>query len=191
MTYNAATFQVFALMLALVLTGCASLPSHVIVAPDMTVTSAIYHNNKQAKLEVIDMRTANHMIQILREGDAAIILSAQDRLEDIINQSLKQHWQKQGLNIQSTGNNVISIAIEKSLISVSQQTFKYKAQTEIVLKVTVNNGAKTLTSTFKNSGSSNGPLKADIAVLERNFNLRLTNLLQQILVNEKISSFLK
>lgn len=190
MTYNSSYLQVFGLMLALTLSGCASHPSHVIVSPDMTIASAIYHNNKQAQLDVIDMRTANHIIQILHEDDAATLLSAQERLEDTIEHSLNQHWKKQGLNIQPNGKNSISVAIEKSLISVTQETFKYQSQTEIVLKVTINNGEKTLTSTFKNSGDSNGPLKADIAVLERNFNQRLTSVLQQILANKEISSFL-
>ena len=191
MKYKSSYIQVLGLMLTLVLPGCTSLPSHVIVTPDVINSSTVYHNNKLAQLAVVDMRTANHIIQILHEGDAATLLSAQARLEDTIKKNLNKHWKKQGLDIQSSANNSISVAIEKSLISVVQETFKYKAQTEIVLKVTVNNGEETLTSTFKNNGSSGGPLQADIAVLERNFNQRLTNLLQQILVNEKISHFLK
>jgi len=56
--------------------------------------------------------------------------------------------------------------------------------------VIVNNGSETLTSTFKNRGNSDGPFKADIAVLERNFNERLAKLLQQIIANQKINDFL-
>lgn len=173
------------------LNGCANIPNHVIIAPDIIMTPAISHNNKQAQLDVIDMRTANHVVQIMREGEAATLVSAQEALEDTIKNNLSKHWQKQGLVINTSGINTINISIEKAVISVSQATMKYKVQTEIVLKVTINNGAQTLTTTFSNRGNSDGPLQADIAVLERNFNQRLAKLLQQILASKKISDFLK
>ena len=179
------------LIMALILSGCSSTPSHLIIAPEIMAPSVVQHINKQAKLNVIDMRTANHIIQILRDGEAATLFSAQERLEDIIKNSLSKNWQKQGLTLQDNAVNSINVTIEKALISVTQETMSYQVKTEIVLKVAVNNGMQTLTSTFKNNGSSKGPFKADLAVLERNFNQRLTNLLQQILVNEKINHFLK
>jgi uncharacterized lipoprotein len=179
------------LIITLILSGCSSTPSHLIIAPEIIVPAITQHNDKKSTLNVVDMRTANHIIQILREGKAATIFSAQDRLEDIIKNSLSKNWKQQGLTLQSNAANSINVTIEKALISVAQQTMSYQVKTEVVLKVAVNNGIQTLTSTFKNNGSSKGPFKADLAVLERNFNQRLANLLQQILVNEKVNSFLK
>jgi uncharacterized lipoprotein len=179
------------LIFTFLLGGCASAPSHLIVAPEIIAPSVSQPVAQQATVNVIDMRTANHIVQILREGEAATLLSSQERLEDIIKNSLSKHWKQQGLTIQNNATNSINIAIEKSVISVEQETLSYQVQTEIVLKVSVNNGIQTLTSTFRNRGNSEGPFKADIAVLERNFNQRLANLLQQILANEKINRFFK
>jgi uncharacterized lipoprotein len=179
------------LIITVILSGCTSAPSHLIIAPEIMSTSVNQHTNQQASLNVVDMRTAVHVVQILREGEAATLFSAQERLEDIIKASLSKHWQQQGLAIQTAAVNSINIVIEKAVISVTQETLSYEVQTEIVLKVTINNGIQTLTSTFNNRGNSEGPFKADIAVLERNFNQRLANLLQQILANEKINNFLK
>ncbi|MCW8834642.1 MAG: YajG family lipoprotein [Colwellia sp.] len=179
------------LALALLVSACATMPSHLIVAPDVLVTPHLQYNDKQTQLEVIDMRTANHIVQILQEGEAATLISAQERLEKIITQTLTEQWQKQGLTVIPLATNTISITIEKAVISVTQQAVNYQSQTEIVLKVSVNNGQQTLTSTFKNRGNSKGPLQADIAVLERNFNRRLASLITQILANEKINNFIK
>lgn len=179
------------LLLASLVNACSSTPTHLIIAPDIITTSVLHYDNKQAQLEVVDMRTARHIIQILHAGEAATLLSAQDILDNTIKETLAKQWQKQGLTISSLATNTISITVEKSIISVTQQRMNYQSQTEIVLKVIVNNGSQTQTSTFKNRGNSKGPLQADIAVLERNFNQRLTNLLSQILVNEKIYSFIK
>jgi uncharacterized lipoprotein len=176
-------------ILLLGLCGCANIPSHIIVTPDIT-TPSLGYNNKQAQLSVIDMRTANHIVQIMRKGDAAILVSAQKRLEKTIKSTLEEHWKKQHLIINNRAINKIDISIEKAIISVNQTTLEYEVQSEIVLKVVLNNGTQTLTNTFRNRGNSSGPLKADIAVLERDFNERLAKLLQQILTSQKISDFL-
>ncbi len=178
------------LALALYLSACANTPSHVIIAPDLKTTQGLYYNEQQTQLDVVDMRTANHIVQILREGEAATLISAQDPLENTIKQTLTAQWQKQGLKVSSLATNTIQIAIKKAVISVSQQTMNYQSQTEIILKVTVNNGQQTLTTTLKNRGNSKGPLKADIAVLERHFNQRLSSLLQNTLSNKEIHTIL-
>ena len=184
-------FSIISLIITFLLIGCASAPTHLIIAPEIITPPISKQINQQASLNIIDMRTANHIVQILRENEAATIFSAQERLEDIIKNSLSKHWPQQGLVISNNSVNAINIDIENALINVKQDTFKYQVQTEIVLKVSINNGIKTLTSTFKNTGSSKGPFKADLAVLERNFNQRLSNLLQNILVNEEINQFLR
>ena len=191
MKFNTYYFQTITLIFALSLSACATIPSHLIIAPEIMDTPAIYHHNKQAQLNVIDIRTSNHVLQILRQGEAATLLSPQQSIENTIKNSLSTQWKKQGLAIEKNGLNSINIAIEKAVISVVQDTIKYIANTEIVLRVTINNSKQTLTSTFKNKGNSDGPLQADIAVLERNFNQRFAKLMQQILTNEKINNFLK
>lgn len=191
MKSNAFYSTIITFILLLGVSGCANIPSHLIVAPDIMATPAIFYHNQHAQLDVIDMRTANHVVQIIRQGEAATLVSAQERLEDTIKFNLSQHWQKQGLSINTSDINTIKVDIEKAVISVNQEMLEYKVQTEIVLKVTINNGEQTLTSTFNNRGNSDGPLQADIAVLERNFNRSLASLLQQILANEKISNFLR
>lgn len=184
-------FHIPSLIVLLALTGCSNKPSNIIIAPDVLATPPSYHTNKQAQLNVVDMRTASHIVQILKDGDAATLISSQERLEKTIKDELVEHWKKQGLSINPNAINTIKIEIDKAIISVEQSLMKYKAQTEIVLKVTINNGEQTLTSTFKNRGNSEGPLRADIAVLERDFNQRLAKVLLQILSNEKISAFLR
>lgn len=181
----------FLLPVGLMLNGCATNPHKVIIAPELATTSTIFHRNKQAQLKVADMRTASHIVQIKREGKASTLISAQEKLEDTIEKTLKEHWQAQHLVIMDSALNKIHVTIEKAIISVEQSLLKYSVQTEIVVKVTVNNGSVTLTNTFTNRGNSEGPLKADVAVLERQFNQGLANLLQQILTSTKISNALK
>jgi len=190
MKFNTVIHQVTACLLLLGLYGCANVPSHIIIAPEIMNASNTVQSNIKAQFDVVDMRTSNHIVQIMREGKAAILVSAQERLENTIQDTLTKHWKNQHLTLNSNAINSITISIDKAVINVEQATLEYKVQTEIILKVVVNNGSETLTSTFKNRGNSNGPFKADIAVLERNFNERLAKLLQQIIANQKINDFL-
>ena len=183
--------KIFTLIFFIIaLSACSSAPSHLIVAPDVAVSTHLISENKHAQLTVTDMRTSNHIVQILKEDEAATILSSQERLENIIKKNLSDNWQKQGLTIAALAATSININIEKAVISVEQKTMKYNTQSEIIINVTINNGEQTLTNTFKNRGNSEGALQADIAVLERDFNQNLNALLLSILNSKDIKAFL-
>ncbi|MFQ3195678.1 MAG: putative lipoprotein [Colwellia sp.] len=181
--------------LLVLLTACANKPTHVVIAPDLSITNSASnqsnYQNKQASLTVTDMRTAQHVVQILRKDEAAEVYSSQQPLNQIIEQTLTAEFKKQGLEINAQAGNIIEIIIDNGLISVQQEMIKYKVNNELVIRVTVNNGAQTLSNTFKVRGTSEGPLKADIAVLERDFSQQLTQLLSQVITNSEIQRFIK
>jgi uncharacterized lipoprotein len=181
--------------LLVLLTACANKPTHVVIAPDLSITNSTQnhnqHQNKQASITVTDMRSAQHVVQILRKDEAAEIYSSQQPLNSIIKQTLISEFKKQGLEVKDQANNAIDIIIENSLISVQQEMIKYQVNNELVIRVKVNNGKETLSNTFKVRGKSEGPLSADIAVLERDFNQQLSTLLSQIVSNVEIKDFIK
>jgi len=136
------------------------------------------------------MRTSNHIVQILKTGEAATILSSQQRLEKIIANTLTNEWEKQGLSFTALSAEQVDIIIEKAVISVNQTTMSYETQSEIRLQVKVSNVKETLTNSFKIRSNSEGPLQADIAVLERDFNQQLSRLLSNILASKDIQDFI-
>jgi len=199
------------LLFIIILSACSNTPSHFIIEPNIVNTPSANYNNKTAQLEVTDVRTARHLVQISEEGEAAILFSAEKRIEETIENTLTTQWKKQSLlinraNTNSSSNtntsdtntskpinntNKIHIIIEKAITRVTQYTLNYQIKTEIIIKVRINNGLQTQTTTFKNTGNSEGALQADIAALESDFNQNLTSVLTQVLSNKKIQSFLK
>ncbi|MCJ8318126.1 MAG: YajG family lipoprotein [Colwellia sp.] len=180
-----------AILTSLVLLGCADGPSHLIIAPEIHTPTTVKYHNKQVHFKVTDLRTATHIIQILREAEPAQLMTSQKSLSDVINQTLKNEFEKQGLILNQTGVNYIDIIIDTALIKVKQETMSYEAKSNISLRVKVKNNQQTLTKTFNSQNSSSGPLSADIAVLERDFNQQLTNALINILNNNEITQFIK
>lgn len=174
-----------------ILTSCSTMPTHLIVAPDIQLPPSNQYVGTEAQLTVIDMRTSTHIVQILEKGEAAIILSSEQRLEDIIQEVLTQQWQTQGLRFSENANNKITLTIEKAVISVDQQSVNYTTQSEILLKVTIDNGKQTLTNNFKKRAYSEGPLHADVSALEREFNLHLSALIKQVIIGKDIKAFIQ
>jgi len=184
-----------AITLLVLISACANKPTHVVISPDLSIinspSSQTEYQNKQARITVTDIRSAQHVVQILRKDEAGEIYSSQQPLSNIIEQTLISEFKKQGLAINAQANNAIEVIIENSLISVQQEMMKYQVNNELMIHVKVNNGEQTLSNTFKVRGTSEGPLSADIAVLERDFNQQLTKLLTQIISNVEMRIFIK
>lgn len=181
--------------LLLVLTACANKPTYVVIAPDLSINNSASsqgaYQNKQASLTVTDLRSAQHVVQVLRKDEAAEVYSSQQPLNRIIEEALTAEFKKQGLEITAQAGNIIEIIIDNGLSSVQQEMMKYQVNNELVIRVTINNGSQTLSNTFKVRGTSEGPLRADIAVLERDFSQQLTQLLSQVITNSEIQRFIK
>ncbi|MBA6384320.1 hypothetical protein H4J45_18165 [Colwellia sp. BRX10-6] len=181
--------------LLLVLTACANKPTYVVIAPDLSInngaSSQSAYQNKQASLTVTDLRSAQHVVQVLRKDEAAEVYSSQQPLNRIVEEALAAEFKKQGLDINAQASNAIEIIIDNGLSSVQQEMMKYQVNNELVIRVTVNNGSQTLSNTFKVRGTSEGPFGADIAVLERDFSQQLTQLLSQVINNIEIQRFIK
>ena len=184
------------LILVLFLSSCAKTPSHLILAAELNLPTVSNYQNKQAQLNVTDLRIARHIIQVLHKGEAADLMTSQQILSESIKQVLKKEFERQGLSLKQTANNEtvdneIEVFIDEALIVVNQETMSYQAKSNISLRIKVINTEQTLTKTFNSVNNRNGSLIADIAVLEYDFNQQLTNTLINILTNDEVIQFIK
>lgn len=181
---------VSAILVSVSIAGCSNTPTHLIVSPDLMTTPKVQYVNKSAQFSVKDMRTAQHVIQILHDGEAAQLMNSQEALTAVVEQTLKKAFKQQGLTLSAQANNHIEVIIDKALISVEQGMVSYQAKNELAITVKVKNSAQTLTKTFTSKGTSDGPIGVDIAVLERDFNQQLSKLLNRIITNDEVKSFI-
>lgn len=162
------------------ITACSSGPKHIVVSPELIgFSKGVYFDNK-IQLNSIDQRSANHVLQIITHNQPAKLLSSQNNLTNIINQAIEPVLRKQGITVDQFSNTRLEIIIDTALINVQQDLLNYKATNTISLIAKVHQNNKTLTKTFKTKGQSKGPLTADIAVLERDFNNQLASTLVKI-----------
>tara|TARA_B110000438_G_C15678220_1_gene591176 strand:- start:160 stop:732 length:573 start_codon:yes stop_codon:yes gene_type:complete len=173
------------------LLACSTAIKHVIVSPELSTGISDVYQQKQVQLRFTDLRRSNHIVQILRLDEPAQLYSSQQPIVDIVEQSLTSALKANGLQVTSLAANKIEVIIDNALINVQQELLKYSANNQMDFRVVINNASGTLTKSFKITGKSNGPLKADIAVLERDFNQQLAKLLTQIVRNQEIQEFIK
>jgi len=180
----------------LLLAACSSTPKSLIIAPELITSaneqaySAIY-NNKTAAIDVQDLRANRHILQIVKANQAAEIINSAQEIKAVIKKSLSQILTHQGLTLSDNSTHKIHLFIDSALINVQQSLVKYNANNEIVLRIEIQDQDKTLNKVFRSHGKSNGPLTADLAVLERDFNQQLAQLINQIVNDEEVQQFIK
>lgn len=174
------------------LLACSNNVHHIIVSPEVMQTTSNHYQGKQANITFSDLRTISHIVQIKRpDTEVAQLYSAQNPLLPIIKTTLTAAFEKNALQVAPLASNQIDVIVEKALINVEQTLVKYQATNTLAIRVVVNNGKETLTKNFMTNGKSKGPFSADLAVLERDFNQQLSQLLLQIVENPDIKNAIK
>jgi len=179
------------LTISMFITGCTSSDRTFVVAPQLSQVSTSMVSTKVATLSIADLRTNNHIVQIIQEDKAAELISSNTSLIQGLQSSLTKSFSAEGIQFTPKADNSIDVVIKQAKINVNQTMMQYEVDNVIELVVTVNNKNQTLTKTFKNTGTSNGPLFADLAVLERDFNQQLGKLITQIASHNEIQQFLQ
>lgn len=179
------------LFLLNIITACTTSPKHIVLYPELIGYSKGVYFDKKVQLNVIDQRSSSQVVQILKDNEPAHLLSSQDSLTNIVNKSISPVLRTQGLTIETYANTKINIIINTALINVKQNLVNYTAKNTISLKVFVSSSDKVISKIFNVTGQSNGPLTADIAVLERDFNNQLASLLVKITNDVEIQNAIK
>jgi len=173
------------------LAGCKQTPNQVILSPQVQSPIGHVYANQAIKLTTQDMRKGNHIVQILKEGEAATLYSPNLAVDQVLGQSVTQYFKDQGLLISSQAGITMRISVDTALVSVHQELMKYQAVSEIALRVEIARNEQTLTTKFNSKGTSEGPLNADLAVLERDLNQQLGKLVVEIANHEDIKAFIR
>lgn len=182
--------HIITLTLLSLLGACSHSPSSVIIAPQVQSVPSNTYAQQQASIKITDMRIKNHIVQILKPDQAAKLYSPANDISLTLNKTLSEQFKSQGLSITPSGQAQINVYVDAAIVSVQQETLKYKASSEVRLRVEIKKGTEILTTDFKSKGGSNGPFKADIAVLERDFNQQLGKVIAEITQNPDIIGFI-
>lgn len=182
--------HLFPLFLLLMVSSCANRSNNLIIAPQIIDQFTPIYSHSTINLSVVDLRNNKNIMQILQSDKAAKLINSTISIQQILTTKFTSIFGQQGLNIIDNSATKMGIFIDTALISVQQSLLKYQVKDKIQLRISITNQHATLNKTFHMHGKSNGPLTADSAVLERDFNQQLGQLIQQIVTDKEIQLFL-
>ncbi|MCG7530992.1 YajG family lipoprotein [Psychrobium sp. MM17-31] len=179
----------FISLLAASIVGCSAAPSHFIVntSPAITTNTPVLKN---IAINVNDPRSRQAILRTTNDGKHSY-MSAPIATTQLVKQGLASHFRQQlAVGLSPMSAQTLNITIDKMAMKLDQGLVSYEAQSLIVFNVSINNGTKTLTKSFKRQGTNKGPLKADIAVLESEFSGLLQQLYNDIAQDAQVKSYL-
>lgn len=180
---------IIVLLVVILSNGCTTAPSNFIInaAPSYTDNSL---TNSSVNIDVTDFRTRQDILQTNKAGKISY-LPAQAPTSSLVKQGLLSSFNQLKPTIRHGFNsNLVKVNIGKMSIKLTQDSFSYNTKTLIELNVTLDSGDKVVNKTFKRTGASKGPLKADIAVMEQDFNQLLYLILNDISQDPQVINYL-
>lgn len=178
-----------AVTMSLLAAGCSHTPTHFIVntSPAINAQGVIIKN---VRFHVSDQRSRQEIFRSTQDGQHSY-LAAQSPTTSLIEQGLRDNFKMQiNVGVSQSAETLVSVNIEKMALKLQQDTLTYETKSLVVFNVSITNGTKTLNKTFKRQGSSKGPLKADIAVLEQEFSQLLVTLFNDISHDPQVAQYL-
>jgi len=174
-------------VLLLAITGCAQMPGQFVLAPNLQVPSMKAGQALSHSVTVNDMRAYQYLLTLEHGQEKRQLLNSDRAPEQVIRATLSNALASNKVALTAVDYRV---EIAELLINVKQRSLKFESNSSIVLLVNINKGDGELSKTFKRTGNSYGPLKADIAVIERDFNLLLGQLLQDIANDQELLQYI-
>ncbi|OUS30358.1 hypothetical protein A9Q98_05025 [Thalassotalea sp. 42_200_T64] len=173
------------------LMACASEPTAIRLNPSIIKQSNNIYQEVSAKISVSDLRSTYHIVEVLNADEPSTLIGSTSTLSDVLNQQFSNELAAQGLTLAESSTVTLQFNVERARTYVNQDVLDYRANTIIKLKVNVENPAQTLSKTFTLRATTRGALTANIAELQRDFNLQLSKLIVQVLEDQQLQNFIK
>ena len=161
------------------LSGCQSAPQHVTLNPQLTTTAT----GHQVSLQVRDQRAQNHIMRLQQSDQTAEFATADPSLASLISQRLSERW-----TVVDEANAQLQVTIVDALFVIEQGSLRHDTEHKLRLHVRLTTPDAEFEKTFQGSRESNGPLRADVRRIEREFAGLLTDVLSDIMDDEPLTT---
>jgi len=163
------------------LSACQSVPDPLLVNAQVSAAKV----NAPVALSVNDMRSHNYLMRVKLSDDQAQFAPSEPLIETAVYEALAER-----LNLDNNAGATMQVAINEAVIEVEQGSVKHLVEHKINLQVKVTQGDTTYTRDYNGKASSEGAFRADAAALESDFSALLSQLLNDILRDEKLNALL-
>lgn len=162
-----------------VLSACQAAPQTVTLNPQLTTTAS----GQQVSLQVRDQRAQNHIMRLQQSDQTAEFATADPSLANLISQRLGERW-----TVVDEANAHLQVTIVDALFVIQQGSLRHDTEHNLRLHVQLTTPDAEFEKTFNGTRESNGPLRADVRRIEREFAGLLTEVLSDIIEDEQLTT---
>lgn len=168
----------FSACAALTLAACQSAPAPLHLNPQLDTTVT----DQQIALTVRDQRAHNHVLRLENSDQTAEFATADPSLASLISTALASRWQ---LDDQADAR--LQVVIQDATLVIKQGTLRHDTEHRIRIQAQLETSRGEFSKTFTGQRESNGPLRADIARIEREFAALLGSVLTDLANDEQLN----
>ncbi|MDO2947144.1 YajG family lipoprotein [Aeromonas simiae] len=180
------------LLAATLLGGCAtSWPETAYINPPIVPANQQYYSGNSVTLEGVDSRPSAYVISVKKKEKPVVLINSGQPLPNIIAARLTEGFRSQGLNVANIGTTNLRVEVVQASVDVEEKTFTYVTKSKVSLRATADFQGNRVSKQFNASSSKEGPGQPNVVDLEAILNVHLSNLMQQILDDQQLRSYLK
>lgn len=170
--------KVATLLLALILSGCQSTPTSVVLNPQLDASPS----GAAVQLQVRDQRAHNYIMRVNSSEDSAEFATADPSLASLISTALGERWV-----ISETADAKLEVIIRDALLVIKQGSLRHDTEHTLSLQTKLTTPSTDFKKTFSGNRTSNGPLRADRVRVSREFEKLLAIVLSEIANDEALN----
>lgn len=170
--------KVATLLLALILSGCQSTPTSVVLNPQLDASPS----GAAVQLQVRDQRAHNYIMRVNSSEDSAEFATADPSLASLISTALGERWV-----ISETADAKLEVIIRDALLVIKQGSLRHDTEHTLSLQTKLTTPSTDFKKTFSGNRTSNGPLRADRVRVSREFEELLATVLSEIANDEALN----
>lgn len=161
------------------LSGCQSSPQPVALNPQLSTSAS----GDQISLRVRDQRAQNHIMRLEQNDNTAEFATADPSLASLISDRMGERWE-----VVEEASAHLELTILDALFVIKQGSLRHDSTHNVRLHAKLTTADAEFEKTFRGSRESNGPLRADIRRIEREFAGLLADVLTDIAEDEQLTS---
>ena len=170
----------YALLLLLLLTGCASQLPGFIIAPQVFWPQSNQLQQSRFAFAVADVRGQAYSLRLQQGGKVQHISTAND-VRAQLEQTLAQALTQQGASLTTDSSVKMTVKISQLQAMVDQRTLEHAVTNLVSLNVFIEHPQGTFSKSYSGDSSYTAPFKMDIAAVERELRVLTEQVLAQLL----------
>ncbi|QIZ75595.1 YajG family lipoprotein [Ferrimonas lipolytica] len=179
------------LVLSVILGGCATQPTNLVLQP--IDTSNLQHSQVAPQAIAIssqDLRTETYLARVRKEGEPAQLVTAGNNPRMLMQNAIATGFTQLGYQVSGDATTQLQLQLDKLQVDVAQETLEHKGSSIAAVTVKLIKPKQELTKRFVAKGSFKGVMAADAAQMESELNARVQQLLQAVINDQEIHQFI-